>query len=72
MQLNEIKEHIKPLSLTEKVQLIQDVAEMLKPSSADMLQQFEQAAARYEPSNQGPLEAYTSARQLQDFMKQVR
>lgn len=31
MQLNEIKEHIKPLSLMEKVQLIQDGAEMLKP-----------------------------------------
>ena len=72
MQLYEIEEHIKLLSLMEKVQLIQDIAEMLKPSSDETLQRFEQAAAISEPYNHGPLEAYTAAQQLQDFLKQDR
>lgn len=70
MQLHEIEEQIKPLSLMEKVRLIQDVAEMLKPNSNDVLHRIEQAAAISEPYNHGPLEAYTAAQQLQDFFKQ--
>lgn len=72
MLLCEIEEQIKPLSHHEKIQLIQDIAEMLKPNTDDVLRRFEQAAEASEPYHQGPLEAYTAAQQLQAFLKQER
>ncbi len=68
MLIYEIEEYIKPLSQHEKIQLIQDVAEMLKPSSDAVLHQFEEAAKQSEHSSPGPLEAYTAAQQLQEFL----
>ncbi len=69
MLLHEIVDFIKPLSHEEKIQLIQDVAEMLKPPSDAVLRRFEQAAEQDEPSNLGQLESYRAARQLREFIK---
>ena len=70
MLLHEIEEAIKPLSQHEKIQLIQDVAEMLKPSPNTVLRRFEQVADTTVPSNHGPLEAYTAAQQLHALLNQ--
>ncbi len=72
MLLHEIEERIQSLGLQEKIQLIQDIAEMLKPSDDDMLGRFGKVAETLEPYHQGPLEAYTAAQQLQAFLKQER
>ena len=70
MLLYEIEEAIKPLSQQDKIQLIQDVAEMLKPSSESVLRRFGQVAEHADPYNHGPLEAYTAAEQLRALLKQ--
>ena len=70
MLLYEIEEAIKPLSQHEKIQLIQDVAEMLKPSSDAILRRFEQVAEGTTPYDHGPLEAYTAAQQLRGLLNQ--
>ena len=70
MLLYEIEEAIKPLSQHEKIQLIQDVAEMLKPSPNAMLQRFEQVVETMKPYDNGPLEAYTAAQQLRGLLNQ--
>lgn len=57
MLIHEIEEYIKPLSRHEKTQLIQDIAEMLKPDSDSVLHRFEKAARQTEHSSSGPLEA---------------
>jgi hypothetical protein len=68
--LHEIEEAIKPLSQQEKIQLIQEVAEMLKPCSDMVLRRFEQVAETTEPYNHGPLEAYTATEQLRALLNQ--
>jgi len=70
MLLHEIEEAIKPLSQQDKIQLIQDVAEMLKPSADMVLGRFEQIAETTTSYNNGPLEAYTAAEQLRSLLNQ--
>ncbi len=70
MLLHEIEEAIQPLSQHEKIQLIQDVAEMLKPSPHAVLRRFEKVTETVEPHDHGPLEAYTAAQQLHALLEQ--
>jgi hypothetical protein len=69
MSLLEIKEYIKPLSPVEKIQLIQDIAEMLKADSETaLLQRLQLAAEAADPLYPGPLEAYQAADQLRALL----
>ncbi|MCP4398127.1 MAG: hypothetical protein GY801_12620 [bacterium] len=71
MSLVEIEEQIRPLSQVEKIQLIQDIAEMLKErSDDDLLQQLAMATASADPQSPGPLEAYEAATQLQTLLQE--
>ena len=70
MSLVEIEEHIRPLSHAEKIQLIQDIAEMLKEDAdAALLQRLKMAAEAADPCYPGPLEAYEAANQLQVLLE---
>ncbi len=67
MSLAEIEEQIRPLDHTQKIRLIQDIAEMLnEPSDNELIRCIEKAA---DPLFSGPLEAYEAAKQLQDIVK---
>ncbi len=68
MSVVEIEEYIKPLSYAEKIQLIQDIAEMLKEAANDgLLHRLITAAETPAPQNSGPLEAYNAATQLHNL-----
>jgi len=65
MSVVEIEKYIKPLSYAEKIQLIQDIAEMLKDAANDaLLHRLEMAVEAIGPQCSGPLEAYEAAKQL--------
>ena len=65
MSVAEIEQQIRPLSYAEKIQLIQDIAEMLKEAADEaLLYRLESAAEHIGPQCSGPLEAYETARQL--------
>ncbi len=67
MSVVEIEEYITPLSRAEKIQLIQDIAEMLKETADDAL--LDRLAKAAEAQCPGPLEAYEAAKQLQNLAK---
>lgn len=68
MSVIEIEEYIKPLSYAEKIQLIQDIAEMLKEAANDaLLHRLSKAAEVPAPQSSGPLEAYEAATQLHNL-----
>ena len=70
MSIVEIKSFIQPLSYAEKIQLIQDIAEMLKEDADDeLLQRLSKAATTPGPSCSGPLEAYEAAAQLHNLVR---
>jgi hypothetical protein len=70
MSLVEIEEHIRPLSHAEKIQLIQDIAEMLKEDAdTALLQRLMMAAEAADPRYPGPIEAYEAANQLQALLE---
>ena len=64
MSVVEIKKYIQPLSYAEKIQLIQDIAEMLKDTDDLRLFRLSEAAETVSPQCSGPLEAYQAAAQL--------
>lgn len=70
MSVVEIEEYIKPLSHAEKLQLIQDIVEMLKAPDETLLRQFRKTAAIRVTRCSGPLEAYEAARQLQHLIEE--
>lgn len=70
MSIVEIKSYIRPLSYVEKIQLIQEIAEMLKEDADDeLLQRLGKAAANPGPRCSGPLEAYKAAAQLHNLVR---
>ncbi len=70
MSLVEIEKYIQPLSYAEKIQLIQDIAEMLKEAADDaLLHRLDNAAKAIGPQGSGPLEAYDAAAQLHQLAK---
>jgi hypothetical protein len=70
MSLVEIEEQIRPLSQAEKITLIQDIAEMLKEDSDNiLLQRLKMAAEAADPLYSGPIEAYEAANQLQALLE---
>lgn len=70
MSIVEIERYIKPLSYAEKIQLIQDIAEMLKDAADDvLLHRLDKAAETVGPQCSGPLEAYEAARQLHNLAR---
>ena len=71
MSIVEIEEYIKPLSYAEKIQLIQDIAEMPKETANDaLLHRLRQAAEVPAPQSSGPLEAYEAAQQLHTLVEE--
>jgi len=71
MSLIEIKQYIRPLSYAEKIQLIQDIADMLKEAVDDArLSHLEEATKHIGPRGSGPLEAYQMATQLHKLIHQ--
>ena len=73
MSIAEIEEHLKPLSRAEKIQLIQDIAEMLKEVADDeLLYRLGKASETIGPQCSGPLEAYKAAKQLHELANGVK
>jgi hypothetical protein len=65
MNLVEIKQYIWLLSYAEKIQLLQDIADMLKEAVDEAsLSCLDKAAKQLGPPGSGPLEAYHAAVQL--------
>jgi len=65
MNMVEIKQYIWLLSYAEKIQLIQDIADMLKEAVDDAsFSRLDKAAKQVGPQGSGPLEAYQAALQL--------
>jgi len=70
MRVVEIEKYIRPLSYAEKIQLIQNIAEMLKDATDDVLLHHQYTAAEAAGSQCfGPLEAYEAAAQLHNLAK---
>lgn len=72
MNVVEIEEYIKPLTHAEKLQLIQDIAEMLKERDDEaLLHRLSKAAEAPVPLCSGPLEAYETAVQLHSLIQEA-
>lgn len=71
MSVVEIEQYIRPLSYAEKIQLIQDIAEMLKATVDDRLFRLSEAAETVGPQCSGPLEAYQAAAHLHKLAQKV-
>lgn len=68
----EIKQYIWRLSYAEKIQLIQDIADMLKEAVDDAsLSRLDEAAKQIGPQSSGPLEAYQAAVQLHKLAQET-
>ncbi len=71
MKVAEIERYIRPLSYAEKIQLIQDIAEMLhEVTENSLLHRLHKAAEASGHYDAGPLEAYEAAEQLQSLTKE--
>ena len=69
MTLAEIEEQIVRLSPSDKIQLVKFIAEIIRrDSDASMLLQLVIAAESTELYSLGPLEAYDTAKQLQQLL----
>lgn len=70
MSLVEIEKQIRVLSNIEKIQLIQNIAQMLKEQSTT--EPLHELARVVDPGHTGPLEAYEAAKQLQNLLNQEK